>query len=105
MTGWQKPVQVEPWRQHAARQPARQAGLRFGQAELLRLGENAIYALAAEQTVVRVARSDTEETLRKVQKERSAMIGGHGTINARPVPACGYGRRSEFDQGAGAWQQ
>ncbi|MER6734668.1 phosphotransferase enzyme family protein [Streptomyces puniciscabiei] len=46
-----------------------QAGLSSGQAELLRLGENAIYALATDQTVVRVARSDTEETLRKVQKE------------------------------------
>ncbi|WP_395371671.1 phosphotransferase enzyme family protein [Streptomyces tubercidicus] len=45
------------------------AGLRADQADLLRLGENAIYALPHEGLVVRVARSDGEDTGRKVAKE------------------------------------
>ncbi|TKA00195.1 aminoglycoside phosphotransferase family protein [Actinacidiphila oryziradicis] len=44
-------------------------GVNPGQAELLRLGENAIYALPSEDIVVRVARSDTKDIEEKVAKE------------------------------------
>ncbi|WP_234430605.1 hypothetical protein [Streptomyces sp. NRRL F-4489] len=46
-----------------------QTGLRSQSAVLLRLGENAIYALPPEGVVVRVARADTEDIKRKVVKE------------------------------------
>ncbi|WP_329453777.1 hypothetical protein OG894_42805 (plasmid) [Streptomyces sp. NBC_01724] len=41
----------------AAATACRRAGLPFEQARLVRLGENAIYALPAQNAVVRVARS------------------------------------------------
>ncbi|GGX48127.1 phosphotransferase enzyme family protein [Streptomyces noursei] len=47
----------------------RQVGLGSQSADLLRLGENAIYALASEGVAVRVARADTEDIKRKVAKE------------------------------------
>ncbi|WP_241745829.1 phosphotransferase family protein [Streptomyces lydicus] len=46
-----------------------QVGLDAEHVELLRLGENAIYALPSAGVVVRVARADTEDIKRKVVKE------------------------------------
>ncbi|UQA91426.1 hypothetical protein [Streptomyces halobius] len=46
-----------------------QVGLHSEKVELLRLGENAIYALPSEGTAVRVARADTEDIKEKVAKE------------------------------------
>ncbi|MFE7313127.1 phosphotransferase enzyme family protein [Streptomyces sp. NPDC057555] len=46
-----------------------QVGLDSQSADLLRLGENAIYALPSEGVAVRVARADTEDVRRKVVKE------------------------------------
>ncbi|MEU8916694.1 aminoglycoside phosphotransferase family protein [Streptomyces nigrescens] len=47
------------------------AGLRSDEADLLRLGENAIYALPHQNVVVRVARSDAGDIQEKVAKELS----------------------------------
>lgn len=46
-----------------------QVGLDSRQAKLLRLGENAIYALPPEGVVVRIARSDTADNHERVDKE------------------------------------
>ncbi|MFI9080824.1 phosphotransferase enzyme family protein [Streptomyces sioyaensis] len=46
-----------------------QVGLDSDHVDLLRLGENAIYALPSEGVVVRVARAATEDIKRKVVKE------------------------------------
>ena len=51
----------------ALREACRQAGLDSDDAELLRLGENAIYQLTAAPVVIRIARS--ADRLRRVEKE------------------------------------
>lgn len=79
------------------------AGLRSDQAELLRLGENAIYALPREGVIVRVARSDTGDTEKKVVKEltvaRWLMAEGFPAVGPRdefPQPLRAEGRLVTF---------
>ncbi|WP_327700495.1 aminoglycoside phosphotransferase family protein [Streptomyces decoyicus] len=79
------------------------AGLGSDQADLLRLGENAIYALPREGVVVRVARSDTGEIEEKVTKElavaRWLMSAGFPAVGPRedlPQPVRAEGRLVTF---------
>jgi Ser/Thr protein kinase RdoA (MazF antagonist) len=62
------------------------AGLRPAGAELLRLGENAIYALPSQAVVVRVARSDTADVQARVAKELAVAqwLVSHGFPALRP---------------------
>ncbi|MHB6910153.1 phosphotransferase enzyme family protein [Streptomyces sp. CB02959] len=63
-----------------------QVGLESQSADLLRLGENAIYALPSEGVAVRVARADTEDIKRKVVKELaiSRWLTSQGFPAVRP---------------------
>ncbi|MFJ5591016.1 hypothetical protein ACIQCG_14795 [Streptomyces noursei] len=63
-----------------------QVGLGSQAADLLRLGENAIYALPSEGVAVRVARADTEDIKRKVVKELavSRWLTSQGFPAVRP---------------------
>ncbi|MEV7381411.1 phosphotransferase enzyme family protein [Streptomyces lydicus] len=79
------------------------AGLHSDQADLLRLGENAIYALPHEGVVVRVARSDTGDIKEKVAKElavaRWLMSQGFPGVEPRddlPQPLRAEGRLVTF---------
>jgi Phosphotransferase enzyme family len=80
-----------------------QSGLDPHQAKLLRLGENAIYALPSEGVVVRVARSDTADIKEKVAKELavSEWLTSHGfpAVRSRgdiPQPVRADGRMITF---------
>ncbi|MFC9227399.1 phosphotransferase enzyme family protein [Streptomyces decoyicus] len=79
------------------------AGLGSDQADLLRLGENAIYALPREGVVVRVARSDAGDVEEKVAKElavaRWLMSQGFPAVGPRddlPQPVRAEGRLVTF---------
>ncbi|MER6846023.1 phosphotransferase enzyme family protein [Streptomyces platensis] len=79
------------------------AGLSAHQAELLRLGENAIYALPREGVAVRVARSDTGDIEAKVAKElavarwlRAQDFPGVGPRDDIPQPLRAEGRLVTF---------
>src|SRR5690242_6211038 len=63
-----------------------QAGLRPDGADLLRLGENAIYALPSQAVVVRVARSNTADVQARVAKELAVAqwLASHGFPAIRP---------------------
>ncbi|UZJ33475.1 phosphotransferase enzyme family protein [Streptomyces endophytica] len=78
-------------------------GLRADQAELLRLGENAIYKLPSEGVAVRVARADTEDVEEKVTKElaiaRWLLSKGFPAVEPRddlPQPLRAEGRLVTF---------
>jgi len=79
------------------------AGLNSDQADLLRLGENAIYALPREGLAVRVARSDAKSIEEKVTKElnfarwlRSQGFPGVGPRDDLPQPLRAEGRLVTF---------
>ncbi|MFF4602629.1 phosphotransferase enzyme family protein [Streptomyces sp. NPDC001339] len=63
-----------------------QVGLPCEHVDLLRLGENAIYAIPSEGVVVRVARADTDDIEQKVAKELavSRWLASHDFPAVRP---------------------
>ncbi|MFF3356788.1 phosphotransferase family protein [Streptomyces sp. NPDC002917] len=85
----------------AAAAACRKAGLPFEQARLLRLGENAIYALPAQNAVVRVARS--AEMMDKVATELTVSrwlidqgFPAAAPLNELPQPVQADGRLVTF---------